>query len=156
MFVEPRARIRIDAPVERVFDLAVAPDTLTRILRPMGPIPGVESIEVLGEGDLVAGTQRRVVLSDRTDLIEEITVIDRPLRHDYFWVTAPPFPFSIIVRGARASWTFTSEGNGTAVEWVYQLQLSTLFVYPVAALVATLFGRWMQSGLERLRDIATG
>jgi hypothetical protein len=156
MFVEPRARIRIDASVERVFDLAVSPDTLSRILRPMRPIPGVESIEVLGDGVVAAGTRRRVVLSDRTDLIEEVTVLDRPLRHDYFWVTAPAFPFSLILRGARASWTFTSDGTGTSVEWVYQLQLTTLFVYPVAALVATLFGRWMQSGLERLRDIATG
>ena len=154
MFVEPRARIRIDASVERVFDLAVAPDTLSRILRPMGPIPGVESVEMIGGAAVAAGARRRVLLSDKSHIVEALTVVDRPFRHEYYWVSRPSFPFSLILRDARASWTFTTDGAGTAVEWVYQLELTTVFVYPVAALVATLFGRWMQAGLERLRDLA--
>lgn len=151
MKLHPRATVSIPRSVEDVFDLGVACDAMPRFLRPVGPIPGVDSATMHDGAALAAGARRRVVMTDQSVVEEEIVALERPRRHAYRWVNPPAPPFSLLVRGGEADWTFAKEGGGTRVEWVYALELTTPLVYPLAALVAILFRRWMQRGLEELR-----
>jgi hypothetical protein len=140
----------VGAPTEKVFDFAVASENLPRILRGLGPIPGITSIEMLDGAALAPGARRRVRMSDGSDILEEVTALDRPRRHSYRWLNAPAAPFSLLVRRAEADWIFTASAQGTRIEWTYRFELTSPLAAPLAALVMILFKRWMRRGLERI------
>ncbi len=146
------AAVDIDRPVEEVYDFAVAEGTFPRIVRALGPIPGIAHVEMEGGRPLEPGARRRVRMSDGSEVREEILEVERPRRHRYRWMEPPKAPFNLLVKSGEGDWRFAPAGAGTRVEWVYTFELTTPLVYPLAAAVLALFRRWMQRGLERLRE----
>jgi Polyketide cyclase / dehydrase and lipid transport len=123
---------------------------LPRFVWALGPIPGVASAALLGAAPQGVGSVRHLVMTDGSAVDEHVLVYDPGSNFTYRWGGPPAPPFSLLVRGAEASWTFTPSGTGTVVGWTYRMELTTPLVYPLAAAVRTLFRRWMAAALDRL------
>lgn len=150
MSLQVRATREIDAPPERVFDVAVACETLPSLLQKLGPIPAITAMHLVDGARLATGVQRLVQMSDGTMLREEVLELDRPRRHRYRWLSPPAFPFSLLVRSAEGDWLFTASARGTRVEWTYTFELTSPLARPLALPARALFRRWMAQGLSNL------
>jgi Polyketide cyclase / dehydrase and lipid transport len=150
--LETHAEVVIPKPPEAVFDFSIAEGTFARVLRPFGPIPGIESIVIDGGGRLATGTRRQVTMTDKSIIGEEVLLLERPREHRYRWLNRPAPPFSYLVKGGEASWTFHAEASGTRIRWDYTFELTSPLAYPAMLLVTAIFRRWMQQGLRGLRD----
>jgi hypothetical protein len=146
--IHTRASVVVPRPVEAVFDFATSPSSFPAFMKPRAPIPGVSAVNVDGDGVTRAGATRRVAMSDGSTMGEEVLEHERPRRHAYRWMNPPRLPFSLLVRGARAAWSFAPEGAGTRIDWSYSFELTTPLVYPLGALVVKLFQGWMLAGLR--------
>lgn len=119
-----------------------------------GPIPGTVRGEVIGGGALTQGATRRIYTDDGHDVVEEMLVLDRGRRVAYK-LTGIAAPFSLLVRFARADWTFTPADGETYVQWTYAFTLTSPLVWPMAAPILHLvFRRWMQGCLTAIGAIA--
>lgn len=146
------AEIEVARPAERVFDFAVACETFTRVLLPLGPLPGVQRAEMLDGAEPKAGARRRILLSDGTSVLEELLAFERPLRHCYRWVEPPRGALALLVRGADGDWRFSTTARGTRIAWSYRFELSSALAAPLALPIVWLFRSWMKRGLERVRE----
>jgi hypothetical protein len=142
--------VDVDRPVDEVYDFAVAADNFPRLLRALGPIPGIALITMEDGRPLEDGAQRSVTMSDGSVVRELIVAAHRPSRHCYRWTEPPAAPFNLLVRPAEGDWRFHPTGRGTRIDWVYTFDLTTPLAAPLAALVLLLFRRWMQHGLDRI------
>src|SRR5262249_44368140 len=131
--------------------LAIDHATFARVLRPLGPIPGITGVEMVDGAALVPGAQRRVAMTDGSVVLEEILDHAPPRRHRYCWLKPPAPPFSWLVRTGEGDWVFSPAGEGTDLEWTYSFELPSPLAAPLAAPVLLLFRRWMANGLERIR-----
>jgi uncharacterized protein YndB with AHSA1/START domain len=154
MQIRVRAEVFIARGTEAVFDFATAKDTLARFLGALGPIPGVTAVDIEGDGVLRAGARRHLKMSDGSEMTETILEQERPRRHRYRWVTQPPFPFPLFISGAEAGWVFETIGSGTRLVWTYTFDLTSPVAYPIARLIAFVFRKYMQKGLDRLAELA--
>jgi uncharacterized protein YndB with AHSA1/START domain len=144
MKLNTAATITVPRPIEAVYDHATNAAAHSKFLLPAGIIPGVTGVEDLGS------SRRRVSLSDGSTIDEEVTVLDRPRRCVYHWVTKPKAPFGWLIETGEAEWTFEASGSGTEVRWRYAFTLTSPLAAPLALPIIPLFRRWMQKGLERL------
>jgi hypothetical protein len=151
--ISTRTEIHVPRPAEVVFDRAVACETFPRILRPLGPIPGVARAELPGGGEAKPGARRRIELTDGSAIGEEILALERPRQHTYRWLDPPAMPLALLVRRGTGDWTFTPEAGGTRIVWAYRFELSSPLAWPAAVLVVRLFRRWMAQGLAALREL---
>jgi hypothetical protein len=136
---------------EKLFEMATAIEALSSILKPLGPLPGVERAWVVGGGELKKGSLRRVVLTDGTPLDEELTDWEPPRKHAY---TVKGFrgPFGLLVKKAHSQWIFSPIDIGTRISWRYEFELTSPAVLPVALpLVKVAMKRLMESTLANLR-----
>jgi uncharacterized protein YndB with AHSA1/START domain len=151
MELRTRAAVNVPRPREQVYDFATTNEGLARVLKKLGPIPGIASAEFVSGGGLVAGAQRNVSMTDGSVIEEEILEAERPRVHRYRWLRGLRPPFSLMVRTGEACWTFRDgERGGTDIEWTYVFQLRSPLAVPVAAPTIMLFRRWMQRGLDRI------
>src|SRR5688500_8813279 len=109
MMQKTQVSVEIARPREQVFDAATDPEKLPRLMKKVGPIPGVVSVEMQGP------SRRRVTMSDRSVIGEEITVLDRPQAYRYRWSSPPPPPFNLLVRAGESDWRFSPANGGTRV-----------------------------------------
>lgn len=151
MKITALAAIDIPAPVERAFAVATDQERLAQLLLPLGPIPGVLGVELVDAPAPAPGVRRRVRMSDRTEVLEEVLAFDPPHRHRYRWVNPPAFPFSLLVSGGEADWVFTSQGSAARIEWRYTFTLTSPLVWPAVAVLRLVFARWMAAALARVR-----
>jgi polyketide cyclase/dehydrase/lipid transport protein len=149
--LQTRARVEIPLGVAQAFELAIDPATFARVLGPLGPIPGISRIEMVGGEALVPGARRNVFMTDGSVVPEEILDHTPPTRHRYRWLEPPKPPFSWLVRSGEGDWVFAPAGEATDLEWTYRFELTSALAAPLAAGVLLLFRRWMANGLERLR-----
>src|SRR5262249_30041361 len=136
--------IHVPRPLEAVYDHATNAAGYSKVLLPAGIIPGITGVEDLGS------SRRRVSLSDGSTLDEEVTVLERPRRYAYHWLTKPKARFGCPIETGGAEWTFEPAGSGTSVRWGYVFTLTSPLAAPLALPIIPLFRRWMQKGLERL------
>lgn len=158
MLLHTRVSLYVPRPPLAVFDAAVASDNMPRLLLAFGPIPGVARVELPAGSALAAGVSRQISLTDGTTMQEEVMALQPPSaagpgRHEYRWKHPPAPPFSLLIRGAHAVWTFRAEGDGTQVDWLYTFTPTNALGYVLATPVIALFRRWMQRGLTRLHDL---
>ena len=152
MKVDSRAEIVIPKPAEAVFDRAFEPEAFARRLKPNGPIPGLVSVEWEGGATGPAeGARRKVLLTDRSVMREEITRHARPYEHGYKWLVKPAFPFSLMVATAETTFRLDPVEGGTRVVWTYWFTLTS----PLASLpmrgVVHFFRKWQQAALDALK-----
>jgi hypothetical protein len=150
------AKVTVPRPIEQVFDFAVDAANFSRIMKPLAPVPGVRKGELIDADQPKTGGKRRVTMTDDSIVLEELLEVTRPHRHRYRWLNRPAFPFSLLVRGAEARWTFNTVGAGTEVEWHYSFELTSVLAYPAARLVVFSMQRWMAQALAGLREVLTG
>lgn len=150
MEIRTQASVVVDRPLEEVFDFAVAPESQPLLLCAAPPIPGVTGVEMLDGRTLETGAQRRVLLSDGSTLREEVVAFERPHRHRYRWLDPPAAPLHLLVSAAEGDWAFSGHGGRTRIDWTYTFTLTSPLAWPLASVVAWLFGRWMQQSLERV------
>jgi hypothetical protein len=148
------ASIEVDAAPERVFDFATELASFPRMLLPLGPLPGIVSIEMLDGAAPARGARRVVRMSDKSEIFEQILDLDRPRRHRYRWLNAPAPPFSLLVARGEGDWLFSACARGTRIEWTYTFDLTSPLAAPFAMPVLALFRRWMQRGLARTAELA--
>lgn len=153
MRVSTVASVECQVSVEKLFDAATSMETLSTILRPVGPLPGVERAWIPGGAATAKGVHRSVVLTDGATLDEEVTAWEPPRVHEYR-VTGFARPFSLLVRHAIARWTFDSLGaDRSRVTWRYEFALTSRLASPLALpLVKVAMHKLMQSTLDNLRS----
>lgn len=154
MIVATHAEADIRATPGRVCDVSNDLDRIADAFVAYGPIPGTVSAEVIGGGELVRGTSRRVYTSDGRHVDEEMLVLEPGVAVAYKLTGISP-PFSFLVRHARADWKFTPTPEGTHVHWDYAFTLISPLAWPLAApLLHLVFRRWMRRCLSAIGRIA--
>jgi carbon monoxide dehydrogenase subunit G len=144
--------IVIARPPEDVFDFIVDVEAPAKTFRGHGPIPAVERTEVVGGGPLCEGAICRVHNADGSVVEREITVVDRPRRHEYRLNGGFRSVFALLVRSGRAAWELEPAEGGTRVVWRYRFELTSPLSYPFAKLILAAFFRGaMRSCLEATR-----
>ena len=157
MEVRASASIVIARPLEEVFDFAVDADAYPRVLLPVGPVAGIAEAEMVDGVPLAVGAVRRIRMTDGAELMEDIRALERPRIHRYGWTgEGLKAPFRWLVRAGEGEWTFSSEGEGTRIEWRYRFELTTPVLAPLGWLTVVFFERWMNRGLGRIAEALTG
>lgn len=151
MKIHTQAVAEYPVPREKLFEMATAIEHLSSVLKPEGLLPGVERAWVVGGGALKKGSIRRVVLTDRTPLDEEITDWEPPRKHAYD-VKGFRGLFGLLVKGAHSQWIFSPIDVGTRISWRYEFELTSPAALPLALpLVKVAMKRMMESTLANLR-----
>jgi uncharacterized protein YndB with AHSA1/START domain len=139
------------ASPETVFDLVSDSRNLPRFFRALGPIPGVDTVELLPTND--GGLEHRYVhMSDGSRVEERVLALDRPRLYRYRWLSRPKPPLHLLVRTAQTDWRCEPAGTGTRLLWNYEFELTSPWVYPTAFLFSKLFERWMFQALARIKQ----
>jgi Polyketide cyclase / dehydrase and lipid transport len=149
MIVRTEARSSLSTSPESIFDLLVDAARFPPTFRSFGPVPGIRSITL--DGPLRVGAIRRVHNADGSELVEQVTILDRPAHHAYTLAGFQP-PFSWLVTHGQATWSMRGSGGETEVVWRYAFNVASPLAYPVCALVIRYF---MRKAMQRcLRDMA--
>jgi uncharacterized protein YndB with AHSA1/START domain len=114
--------VTIAAPIEEVFNYAVAEDVLPKVLRRYGPIPPVAGTEVLHGPWGRVGADRRVLLQGGGRLHEQITEFQPPTRFAYQIDAFERTPLRALASRGFGSWTLTDLGGRTRVDWTYTFE----------------------------------
>jgi SAM-dependent methyltransferase len=148
-----RASVYIARPAEQVFDFALAGANFAHIFQAVPMVSSRAMSELVDGGELKAGVRRRIMLADRSTIIQELLEVTRPLRQRHRWISAPRL-LGLIVQGAESDWTFTAAPGGTTVEWTYRLELPSTPVqrwvqWPLRMAIQ----RWMTRSLGTMREL---
>ena len=151
MKIHTLAMAEFPVPREKLFAFASSPEVLTRVLQAEGIIPGVERIWIVGGGETKKGTLRRVILTDKTPLDEEVVDFEEPRKHHYR-VKGYRGIFASLVKYGEAQWIFSPIDVGTRIVWRYEYELTSPLALPIALpIVKVAFQRFMQAALTRLQ-----
>ena len=138
-------------PREVMFEKGTSVEALAAVLKPVGPIPGVDRAWIVGGGAPKQGSLRRVVLTDGTPLDEEITDWEPPRKHAYN-VKGFRGPFGLLVKSAHSQWIYSPIDVGTRISWRYEFELTSPAALPAALpLVKVAMKRLMENTLANLR-----
>lgn len=124
-------------PARRVFDFTNDAANFTSFTG-YGPIPGITKARYVTPGPPRLGSIRRILKTDGTEHVEEITAFDPPLRHTSRITELAP-PFSWLVREGIDDWQFRPEGSLTVVDRTVAFELSSPLAAPLAWLILHLF-----------------
>lgn len=152
MQITINTEISIGRPREQVFEYLTDGDTYIKVLLPLFPLPGVQSVELQDADEPAKGVLRHIGLSDGSTVDEMIDEHDVPSVHCYSWGEGLQLPLSLITRGAAARWDFEEIASGTHVRWGYVFTLTNPIVYPVAKVFSLRFRAWMRAGLDRAQS----
>ncbi len=130
-------------PVEHAYATTVGVRLEEIFRRRFWAIPPIVAVrDQVGEWG-TPGQTRTIVMADHGTLHEELTHAEPPhaFGYDLSQVTGPMKPLVSTVRGR---WTFTPEGGGTRITWLWTVQPRS----SAAALAMPLFG-WLWRGNAR-------
>jgi hypothetical protein len=139
MEISTALSVDIDRSPEEVFDFITDLESPAKTFKGHGPIPAVVRTEIVGGGPLRAGAILRVHNSDGSVVEREITVVDRPKRHEYRLNGGFRSIFAMLVRSGRGIWDFEPRQRGTHLVWTYKFELTSPLSYPFAWLLVRAF-----------------
>lgn len=154
--VEVSATVEIDIPraPEVVFDFVTHLETPARVFDGYKKIPKVVKTEVKGGGPLREGCVCLVHNSDGSIIERDITVVDRPRRHEYRLASGFKPPFSYLVTAGRGDWLFEPNAGGTRLKWVYTFTLTSPLAWPATRLIVSrMFKPAMVSCMQKTHDL---
>lgn len=131
--------------IERAFPNITTHDP-TRFYPKDGVLPAVVAVrDQTGAWDAV-GQSRQLVLSDRSTVIETLTVVNSP---DVFGYRLTDFTglFGTLVAWAESEWRFTSVNGGTSIVWRYSYTARTGWGLVVGAIVRFAWAPYMRKVL---------
>ena len=100
-----------------------------------GPFPPITEVtEQVGEWGTSVGQTRRIHLSDGGTTFETLTSIEAPLSFGYE-LSQITGPLKLIVSGLRGRWTFATEGDGTRVSWIWDVDAKSPVTVPLVLLL---------------------
>ena len=140
----------IEAPRERVFELAVDAQRAAELFRGLLPVPGIKSRELLDGSELVAGGRRRTLWTDTSCTTEEILELEAPFRYAYQWRNELKGPLGLLFLEAESEWMFVPTSTGTLVYWTYRFAPRHPVLSRVMNIVQGGFDRWMRASLKSL------
>lgn len=154
MHTTATASLRMPGSIEAVFAAATTDARMVAAFDGVGPIPGIDRIENLGP-ELAVGLERIIHSSDGTGVRERVEVLEPPHRQAY---TLSDFkgPFRFLVRGARAEWTFTADGDHTDVHWHYTFETTSFLAWPIVRVLMPFFARAQAKCLAALAEGLSG
>lgn len=152
MQIQTSASVVVPASRDGVFDYAV--DHIPELFRGAGPIPAIESVELLEGKPLEVGTIRRVHNADNSVVEEEIVAHQRPSEHAFRVIRGLKPPVSFLLKWIEGNWSFEPDGaEATRVTWDFRFELTSPLAWPPASLIAKVFFRKsMRGALDRLRE----
>ena len=144
------ARASFDTTPARLFDFTNDAANFTSFAG-FGIVPGIKEAVYVTTGPPARGARRRILKTDGTLHIEEITAFETAVRHCSRITDLTP-PFSWLVKFGEDDWRFSSAGGRTLVDRAFSFELTT----PLAALIALpLLHVFMRVAVRRdLRNIA--
>lgn len=96
-----------------------------------GPIPRVTEVrDQVGEWGTEVGQSRRIHMSDGGSVLETLTAIDAPRSFSYR-LSEIKGPMKMLVSGLDGRWTFATEGEGTRVTWIWDVDPKSALTAPV-------------------------
>lgn len=139
-----------EADPAEVFDYVTDPAAAAEFFTGYGPIPAIERVDMFDGATPAVGAARRIVLTDGSQLREEILELERPRRHAYR-VTGYQGLFRRLTSAGEGQWTLTPQGSGTRIVWKYTYALTSPLAWPLALpLVHLLMRGAMQRALGRI------
>lgn len=153
MKLTAKASAHYDLPREELFPLATDTQLVAEIVRPFGPLPGVESAKLVDATHPAKGVQRFIGLTDNTAVTETITLWDPPRVHAYR-IDGFRGPFSMLVTHIDSRWDFCplEKNKVTRIDWTYEVHLTSRLALPAALpLVKGALPRFLQQALDALK-----
>jgi hypothetical protein len=124
------------------------PIDLSVVFKGWGPFPGVRGVKnQTGAWDAV-GQTRNPDLTDGSTAAERITEYTAPSSFAYE-VTGFTNALRLLIKGVRGEWTFSPDGDGTLIRWTYEFKPLPGRMFLLRRIVAPLWRRYMQQGVER-------
>ena len=140
MFIQTRAQISIDAPIEQVFDCSIDCRNLPRFFTGYQAIPAILNATTTDGLPLHEGSTRIVQNTDGSRITEQIVALQRPTSQAYKLLYGFKPPFSWLVRSASGRWSYqvisakhNSEGidSGTYITWRFEFEMQNVLAYIV-------------------------
>jgi hypothetical protein len=137
---------------DAVFEYLTSADNYATLLKPLFPLAGIQSVELIDANAPAVGVRRRVRMTDGMELVETIDHHEPSTVHGYSWGEGLRPPLSLIVSQAVARWDFSETDSGTMVNWTYDFTLTSPLVWPLAKPIFLRFRTWMDAGLRRAQS----
>jgi len=151
--IEVRAQVWVGAPITTTFsELLEDAAGLPRYFRGLPPlIPGIAAAQIIGDGETIEGSLRRVVLTDGTQICERVLRHERPTIHSYEMAEMNRLQ-RMICSQMTSEWRFEEEGTGTRIAWTYAIYPRNAMTKPITHLIARLFQRAMRRCLALVAE----
>ena len=135
------------ASPEKAFDF-IAPIDLDRIFDRWLLIPGVTGVRSQSGPWSTPGQTRVVLLSDGSEVREELRDVERP---DGFTYRVGPFPgpLGMIAVAAEGEWDFSRDDGRTRVTWTYRFRPARLRRWLVLLLIAPMWRGYARRALRK-------
>jgi hypothetical protein len=153
MRVSNTESIVVPGPREAVFERAFNRTEMPKLLRGWGPVPGVERVELLDDGDYAVGKIRRIHNTDGSSLDEEILAYAPPSAHEYRLFGDFRGLAKLLVREGFGEWRFIAlDDSRTDVHWKYEFTLTSPLAWPLALpMMKVAFANMQRGTLRRLK-----
>lgn len=153
--VTTTAHIEIESSLTHVFDITTGADTLPQYFHGDGPFPGVVRVEMANGARPHTGTIRKLVMTDGSEIEEEVVQYMRPLRFIYQIKSGLRGPFARLVSGIVSDWTFIPYQGTVGVTYEVHFHATSLMAYPVVLWLARFYFRRVQEdALQRIAELA--
>ena len=127
-----------DSTFGRAVALTLDARRFPALFRGYGPVPGLSRIEPNSPPGI--GATRRVESDDGASMLETITFLQAPSVHAYRLSGIRP-PLAWLAEEGHANWAFSAAEGGTDVEWRYEWQVASWWVWPLTWLLLNVFMR---------------
>lgn len=141
------------APLDQVFELSAAGETLPQFLLSYGPIPAIERVDLLQGKWGVLGADRHVHLKGGGRVREEVTAFDPPRSFAYSMGDYEKTPLKLLARRAWSEWKYEAVPEGTRVTWFYVFEPRSVFTRPLLSFfVHVIYRGFMAQSLRLLEE----
>jgi hypothetical protein len=131
------------------FDHTNAPENFTSFVG-YGPIPGIRVARYRDDLGPRLAAVRDVENTDGSAHVEEVTVFDRPRRHDAR-IHRFGAPFSPLAREAGDDWRFSEERGATRIDRTFRVELTSALVLPAALVLKGFLRRAVRRDLANIK-----
>ena len=144
----------VRAPAAAAFQAATHIDA-RELIRPHGPLPGINHVEGHDAPWSAIGEIRRHQLSDKSSVREELVAFT-PGQTFAYRLTEFTGAFAPLVKSARADWHFTQRtAESTKIDWTYSFTPQSMAAEPVLWFIVKLFWPgYLKAALSRVKDKA--
>jgi hypothetical protein len=150
--------LSVEAKVALPADLLLAwfvPRSPVGLFEAWGPMPGVAAAFAPSGLWTLAGSRRRLRLTDGREITEEVLACELPHLFRYRMSGFAP-PLSVLLRKVEGQWSVRPAPGGTALlRWTYVLRATVVWAVPLLWLMAQLAWRgYMRANLRRVTAAA--